>query len=165
GFCTVSDCCANSTPALMAMPVKKRYFNPLDIAWYSSDENALDRMMGTQSDYSEVARFEKGFPPPVLTRVVQLQHGPTRRVALVEEPDLLLLAEPTSVYRFAEIAMRERVPLAGVFARLAKAERIGYDEVYAGRSKWRLTVPIDHPDGSARCLVSGTGLTHLGSAE
>jgi hypothetical protein len=147
------------------MPVKKRYFNPLDIAWYSSDKNALDRMMGTQSDYSEVARFEKGFPPPVLTRVVQLQHGPTRRVALVEEPDLLLLAESTSVYRLAEIALRERVPLADVFARLAKTERIDYDAVYAGRSEWRLMVPIDHPAGPARCLVSGTGLTHLGSAE
>jgi hypothetical protein len=31
-------------------------------------------------------------------------------------------------------------------------------------SPWRLLVPIDHPE-PARCLVSGTGLTHLGSAE
>jgi len=122
-------------------------------------------MMGTQSDYSELAWFEKGFPPPVLTRVVQLQLGPTRRVAIVEEPDLLMLAESSSVYQLAEVALRERVPLADVFARLAKAERIDYDEVYAGRSEWRLMVPIDHPAGPARCLVSGTGLTHLGSAE
>ena len=100
-----------------------------------------------------------------MTRVVQLQHGPARRVAIVEEPSLLLLAEPTSVYQLAEIALRDGVPLAEVFARVAKADRIGYDEVYAGRSEWRLMVPIDHPSDPARCLVSGTGLTHLGSAE
>jgi len=62
-----------------------------------------------------------------MTRVVQLQHGPTRRVAIVEEPSLLLLAEPTSVYQLAEIALRDGVPLAEVFARVAKADRIGYD--------------------------------------
>ena len=100
-----------------------------------------------------------------MTSVVQLQHGPTRRVAIVEEPSLLLLAEPTSVYQLAEIALRDGVPLAEVLARVAKADRIGYDEVYAGRSEWRLMVPIDHPSDPARCLVSGTGLTHLGSAE
>src|SRR4051794_28938696 len=122
-------------------------------------------MMGTQSDYSEVARLEKEFPPPVSTRVVQLRRGPTRRVAIVEEPNLLLLAELTSVYNSVEIALRDRVRLGEVFARLAKGERIDYDEVYAGRSEWRLMVPIDHPAGPARCLVSGTGLTHLGSAE
>jgi len=38
-----------------------------------------------------------------------------------------------------------------------------YDEVYAGTSPWRLTAPVDHPE-PAHCLVSGTGLTHLGSA-
>ena len=121
--------------------------------------------METQSDYSEVAWFEKGFPPLVLTRVVQLQHGPTRRVAIVEEPNLLLLAEPASVYELVEIALRERQPLADLVARLAKAGRINYDEIYTGRSEWRLLVPIDHPGDPARCLVSGTGLTHLGSAE
>jgi hypothetical protein len=42
-------------------------------------------------------------------------------------------------------------------------EAIDYDPVYAGSSPWRLLVPIDHPE-PARCLVSGTGLTHLGSA-
>jgi hypothetical protein len=100
-----------------------------------------------------------------MTRVVQLQHGPARRVAIVEEPSLLLLAEPTSVYELAEIALRDRVPLADVLARLAKAGRIDYDDVYAGRSDWRLMIPIDHPAGPVHCLVSGTGLTHLGSAE
>ena len=29
---------------------------------------------------------------------------------------------------------------------------------------WRLLAAIDHPEEPARCVVSGTGLTHLGSA-
>ncbi len=42
-------------------------------------------------------------------------------------------------------------------------ESIDYDEVYSGASPWRLLPPIDHPE-PARCLISGTGLTHRGSA-
>jgi hypothetical protein len=42
---------------------------------------------------------------------------------------------------------------------------LDYDSVYEGHSPWRLLLPIDHPDDPARCLVSGTGLTHLGSAK
>jgi len=44
-------------------------------------------------------------------------------------------------------------------------DSLDYDAVYAGRSPWRLLAPIDHPIEPARCLVSGTGLTHLGSAK
>jgi len=44
-------------------------------------------------------------------------------------------------------------------------ERLDYDQVYLGRSPWRLLVPVDHPMDPARTLVSGTGLTHLGSAK
>jgi hypothetical protein len=36
--------------------------------------------------------------------------------------------------------------------------------VYWEDSPWRLLAPIDHPQEPTRCLVSGTGLTHLGSA-
>ena len=34
-----------------------------------------------------------------------------------------------------------------------------------GRSPWRLLPPFDHPEEPARCLVTGTGLTHKASAE
>src|SRR5208282_4083346 len=34
----------------------------------------------------------------------------------------------------------------------------------SGNSEWRLLPPIDHPEELARCFLSGTGLTHLGSA-
>jgi hypothetical protein len=46
----------------------------------------------------------------------------------------------------------------------AAGERLPYDAIYAGQSAWRLLPPIDDPDEPSRCLVSGTGLTHLGSA-
>src|SRR3954466_1322410 len=36
--------------------------------------------------------------------------------------------------------------------------------VYTGLSDWQLPPPIDHPEPS-RCFVTGTGLTHKGSAE
>ena len=42
--------------------------------------------------------------------------------------------------------------------------RLDYEAVYRGESPWRLLPPIDHPAEPTRCLVSGTGLTHLGSA-
>ena len=44
-------------------------------------------------------------------------------------------------------------------------EVLDYDSIYHGKSAWRLLPPIDHPSEPARCLVSGTGLTHLGSAK
>jgi hypothetical protein len=43
-------------------------------------------------------------------------------------------------------------------------EVLDYEQIYHGIADWKLLVPIDHPAEQARCLVSGTGLTHLGSA-
>jgi hypothetical protein len=99
-----------------------------------------------------------------MTRVVQLQAGAARRVAFVDEPHLRLLADTASVYELADLALRERASLAAIIKRLTTGESIDYDTVYNGRSEWHLLVPIDHPADSGRCLVSGTGLTHLGSA-
>jgi hypothetical protein len=42
---------------------------------------------------------------------------------------------------------------------------VNYDVVYSGKSAWKLLPPIDCPAEPARCLISGTGLTHLGSAK
>lgn len=43
-------------------------------------------------------------------------------------------------------------------------ELLDYDAIYSGQSDWKLLPPLDHPQEPARCMVSGTGLTHLGSA-
>lgn len=44
-------------------------------------------------------------------------------------------------------------------------EIFSYDDVYEGRSNWRILPSVDHPEEPARCLVSGTGLTHKVSAD
>ena len=54
--------------------------------------------------------------------------------------------------------------LAETVNRHLASDELDYDEIYAGRAAWRILPPIDHPDEPARCMVSGTGLTHKGSA-
>jgi len=94
---------------------------------------------------------------------VQLQQGSARRVALVDEPHLRLLSDVRSIYELANAARASDVSLTSLVARYSTDERVEYEPVYSGLSSWRLLAPIDHPE-PARCLVSGTGLTHLGSA-
>ena len=100
-----------------------------------------------------------------MTRLVQIQNGNTRRVALVEGPHLRLLVEVASIYELANVAILAKVSLSALVKRHTTDEQLDYDSIYAGRSVWRLLTPIDHPEEPARCLVSGTGLTHLGSAK
>ena len=100
-----------------------------------------------------------------MTRLVQLQRGSERRVALVEEPRLRLLIEFASVYALAQAAIASRKSTSELARQEAQGDTLDYDPIYHGQSEWRLLTPIDHPDEPARCLVSGTGLTHLGSAK
>ena len=98
------------------------------------------------------------------TRLIQLANGNARRVALVEEPRLRLLAEVSSIYALANRAVAARTKLSDAARQVASQELLDYDPIYDGRSDWRILPAIDHPEEPARCLVSGTGLTHLGSA-
>ena len=100
-----------------------------------------------------------------MTRLVQLKRGDERRVAVVEEPRLRLLGKFTSVYALAQAAIASPELLVGLIGTHATDEKLDYDQVYRSESDWKLLTPIDHPDEPARCLVSGTGLTHLGSAK
>jgi len=101
-----------------------------------------------------------------MVRVIQLTNGAARRVALVDEPHVRLLQgdATASVYALAQLALATATALSALVRDHATGDRLDYDPVYAGRSPWRLLPPIDHPDEPARCLVSGTGLTHVGSA-
>jgi hypothetical protein len=97
-------------------------------------------------------------------RLIQLQRAKTRRVALVQEPKLRLLTpEVSSIYALVSAAMAEGVALSEAAKRNATDEQLDYDAIYAGDCDWKILPAIDHPE-PARCLVSGTGLTHLGSA-
>jgi hypothetical protein len=97
-------------------------------------------------------------------RLVQLKAGEVRRVAVVEEPKLRLLRNFDSMYALAQAAIANGGNLTSVANGHLTDESVDYDQVYEGRAQWKLLAPIDHPQEIARCLVSGTGLTHLGSA-
>jgi hypothetical protein len=86
-------------------------------------------------------------------------------VAVVEEPQLRLLDDCGSIYDLARTAIAKNVRLGDLVQKSASSERLGYDAVYHGNSDWKLLPAIDHPTDTSRCLVSGTGLTHLGSAQ
>jgi hypothetical protein len=96
--------------------------------------------------------------------LVQLSNGSNRRVALVEEPHLRCLEGISSVYELARQCLQRSLSLAKQAASLATGEILSYEDVYAARSPWHLLAPIDVPNQPSRLLVSGTGLTHLGSA-
>jgi hypothetical protein len=96
--------------------------------------------------------------------LVQLCDGTLRRVAAVQEPHLLCLEGVSSVYELAQECLQRSIPMAAHAHSLATGESLSYDEVYNGRSPWRLLAPIDVPGEPSRVLVAGTGLTHLGSA-
>jgi hypothetical protein len=102
----------------------------------------------------------------VVLRLVQLIHEHEgRRVALVEEPHLRPLTRWRSVYALAQEAIRAQVQIAEIVTADSFLPPLDYDAVYGGRSPWRLLPPLDHPEEQARCLVTGTGLTHKASAE
>lgn len=97
-------------------------------------------------------------------RLVQLRRGTQRHVAVVDESSLRLLRDCDSVCSLAQEAIRGGRSFAALVEERATADAIDYDSVYHGHSEWRLLPPIDHPSEPSRLLVSGTGLTHLGSA-
>ena len=99
-----------------------------------------------------------------MTRLVQIQNGSARAVALVQEPHLRLLDGAKSIFELAQTAVNSNATLTTLVQKMATGKLLDYDEIYSGKSEWKLLPPIDHPGEPARCLVSGTGLTHLGSA-
>src|SRR5215211_456295 len=85
-----------------------------------------------------------------------------RAVALVSEQAgvLRVIDGYASVYDLALAAIGARETLVAFVQPRLSGKRIDYERVIAEQ---RLLPPLDHPD-PARCLVSLTGLTHLGSA-
>lgn len=94
-------------------------------------------------------------------RIVQLshpQHG--RRVAIVEEPSLRLIANKPTLYACVLEAAAANASLSDYLEALASDSLLEYDPIYNDESEWKLLTPIDHPDDPCHCLVTGTGLTH-----
>jgi len=70
-----------------------------------------------------------------------------------------------SIYRLAQTALTQSRSLAETISAARSGESLDYEAIYRGASDWRLLPAFDHPDEPARCLVTGTGLTHSRSAE
>jgi hypothetical protein len=101
-----------------------------------------------------------------MQRLVQLESKKAgRRVALVEGDALCVLTGANSIYEFARAASDGQKSLAETLANARSPERLDYNSIYQGQSDWRLLPAFDHPAEPARCLVTGTGLTHKASAE
>lgn len=92
--------------------------------------------------------------------LVQFRDGGKRAAGIVEESRVRVLDGVGTVYALAGSALRRGTGLEAAARAAAGSRVLSYDELTASG---RLLPPLDHPD-PAHCLVSGTGLTHLGSA-
>jgi hypothetical protein len=99
-----------------------------------------------------------------MTRLIQIRKGNVRRVAVVEEPNIRLLDGCSSIYELAHVAIAAGMKLSELARQRARRDTIEYGPIYNGGSEWQLLPAMDHPEEAARCLISGTGLTHVGSA-
>jgi hypothetical protein len=97
-------------------------------------------------------------------RLIQLKGPSGRRVGIVENASVWLLATADSIYVLALAAMNSGMTLAHAAAAVAGDELLDYDAIHAGAGPWQVLPAIDHPLEPARCMVSGTGLSHLRSA-
>jgi hypothetical protein len=100
-----------------------------------------------------------------MIHLVQISDGSSRRVAIVDEPRLRCLTEVQSVYELVQQCISRNIQLSEHALSLAHGEVLDYDAIYSGSSKWKLLAPIDVPEMPSRLTISGTGLTHLGSAK
>ena len=97
-------------------------------------------------------------------RLIQLRRGAERRLGFVEEPRVRLFEGFRSVYALTQAALESGRGVADVMEDDLGDELLDYEGIYNGKSEWKILPAIDHPE-PARCVISGTGLTHLGSAQ
>jgi hypothetical protein len=96
-------------------------------------------------------------------RLVQLTTaGGTRCVAAADDTGKARRVDGASrIYDLAMLAIKTGATLSSVVASRLSAEAV---DLELAQAEGRLLAPIDHPD-AAHVYVTGTGLTHLGSAE
>jgi hypothetical protein len=93
-----------------------------------------------------------------MTRLIQIKKGSVRRVGLVEELHVRPPDGCSSIYELAPIAIDAQKKLSAAPRQRRQSGILDYELIYTGRSEWQVLPAIDHPQ------VSGTGLTHIGSA-
>ena len=74
-----------------------------------------------------------------MVRIVQLNHPEYgRRVAIVEEPNLVLLDQVSSTYQLALNAIDAAHPIEDVIKDLQLDSAMAYDPIYFDKSDWKL---------------------------
>ncbi len=97
-------------------------------------------------------------------RLVQYRRGDgPRQLGVVESGGNTISVVPRfhTTYELAQAAISQSKTLSQVIEVSAGTEKVSYDELIAEGS---VLPPASHPD-PAHCHVTGTGLTHLGSAD
>jgi hypothetical protein len=96
------------------------------------------------------------------TRLIQFREDGQIRVALVRDAETVqIVAAQGGTYALAQQSIQEGRSLRSVVESLTGKETVSYQGLIDAGA---IIPPIEHPD-PAHCCVSGTGLTHLGSAD
>ncbi|MEL7981389.1 AraD1 family protein [Vreelandella titanicae] len=93
-------------------------------------------------------------------RLIQCDHQGQVRAALVESEEQVRLLD-CDTYTLANRAINASKPLSDMLTEALTDTRLDYQALVDAK---RLLPPLTHTD-PAHCLVTGTGLTHLGSAD
>lgn len=96
-------------------------------------------------------------------RLVQLRtkEGSRAVAVLMGNRNAQLVEGARTSYELASQAIAKDMPLKDLIAKIGLGESI---DIGVALAEGRVLVPLDHPCDPAHMLVSGTGLTHLGSA-
>ena len=93
--------------------------------------------------------------------IIQFVDGKNkRRAGIVDGGNIVVLKKVSRTLDLAAMALRDGKKLSNAARDLASGTVTDYAAALKER---RVLVPVDHPD-PAHCLITGTGLTHLGSA-
>ena len=94
-------------------------------------------------------------------RLIQFTQQGHRHVGVVDEDSVKVVDQVATVYELALQADQSETNLASIIAEKSFSGSVRYADLIRER---RLLAPLDHPD-PAHQSVTGTGLTHLGSAQ
>jgi len=94
-------------------------------------------------------------------RLIQLETPEGRAVARIEGNQAIIVPGVVRMVDLAQKAISTNKALAEIVRSLGDGKSLDYPKLLAAG---HVLPPLDHPD-PAHCLVTGTGLTHLGSAD